>query len=386
MKIELSSFAEMSVSSEIHFDSFHYLCHFQQMLKQDNPMNDLEIRAADAMGALLQRVPAIRIEKIERTSVRSGVDILAVLTLDGNRRLLACEVKPVGQPRHVRAALLQLRKAAEEFDPPAMPVFIAPYLSSEAQALCREYDVGYLDLVGNALLSFDTVFIERLVDEKPPAVQRNLKSIFKPKSAQVLRVLLRQPDRAWRVAELATVAEVSLGHISNVRSELVDREWAEITGDGLRLSQPDKLLNTWRDAYEAPVGERMAFYTTLHGSSFDTAARGVLSANNSAPRAMLASFSAAHWLAPYGRVPAQYLYADAAGLEKLSHALKLSPATLGSNVVITVLREHGLFNDAVEPAPDVVCTSAVQTYLDLSIAGERGGEAAEHLRKEVIRW
>ncbi|MBC7052256.1 hypothetical protein G6O46_24925, partial [Salmonella enterica subsp. enterica serovar Enteritidis] len=119
------------------------------------------------------------------------------------------------------------RKTAKMFDPRAMPIFIAPYISPEAQALCNEFEVGYLDLVGNARIVFDTVFIERRVDTKPPAIQRSLKSIFKPKSAQVLRVLLRDPDRAWRVADLAHTAEVSLGHVSNVRSELVDREWAE---------------------------------------------------------------------------------------------------------------------------------------------------------------
>ncbi|MCW0001538.1 type IV toxin-antitoxin system AbiEi family antitoxin [Pararhizobium sp. YC-54] len=348
--------------------------------------DDLEIRAADAIKALLERVPVIKVEKIELTPPRFSVDILAELTMDGNRRLLACEVKPIGQPRHVRAALLQLRKASVQFDPPATPIFIAPYLSPEAQALCREFDVGYLDLVGNAWLAFDTVFIERFVDTKPPAVQRSLKSVFKPKSAQVLRVLLREPDRAWRVADLAHAADVSLGHVSNVRNELVDREWAEITDEGLRLSQPDELLSTWHDAYEAPAGERLAFYTTLHGTSFDIAARSALNADPGSSRAMFASFSAAHWLAPYGRVATQYFYADADGLEQLRKALKLSPATSGSNVVITVLKEHGLFNDAVEPAPNAVCTSPVQTYLDLAIAGEWGGEAAGHLRKEVLTW
>ncbi|MDA4631000.1 hypothetical protein NZA98_07735, partial [Escherichia coli] len=32
------------------------------------------------------------------------------------------------------------------------------------------------------------------------------------------------------------------------------------------------------------------------------------------------------------------------------------------------------------------CTSSVQTYLDLAIAGERGAEAADHLRKEKLSW
>ncbi|AOO85083.1 type IV toxin-antitoxin system AbiEi family antitoxin [Bosea vaviloviae] len=356
------------------------------MLKANVKVKNLENEAAETIGALLRSVPFVQTAKVELRPPGSSFDILAEFSLEGVRRLLACEVKSVGQPRHVRAALLQLRKAAEKFDPPAMPIFIAPYLSQEAQALCREFDVGYLDFVGNARITFDTVFIERQVDTKPSAVQRNLKSIFKPKSAQVLRVLLRDPDRAWRVADLSQASDVSLGHVSNVRSELVDREWAEVTDDGLRLSQPAALLDAWRDAYESPASERISFYTTLHGKSLEDSARGALSAQRETPNAVFASFSAAHWLAPYGRVPTTYFYADSAGLVTLREALKLSPATSGANVVVMVPKDHGLFNDTTEPAPGVVCTSPVQTYLDLAVAGERGAEAAEHLRQELLSW
>ena len=355
------------------------------MLKAPEHVNQLESQAADAVGALLQRVPFIRVDNIKLAPPDSGVDLVVRLNFDGRERVLVCEVKSVGQPRHVRAALLQLRKAANSFDPPATPIFVAPYLSSEAQTLCREFDVGFIDLVGNARVTFDSVFIERQVDDKPPAVQRSLKSIFKPKSAQVLRALLRDPRRAWRVADLAKESMVSLGHVSNVRSELVDREWAEIAEDGLRLSHPDRLLDAWREAYEPPQGERVEFYTTLHGQPLEYALRQAQHLGNGFS-AILASFSAAHWLSPYGRVQTQYFYASADGLVALSAALKMVPARSGANVVVTVLKDHGLFLDAVEPAPGVLCTSPVQTYLDLAVAGERGAEAADHLRQELLAW
>ncbi|PTN50146.1 hypothetical protein DAI43_18800, partial [Achromobacter xylosoxidans] len=41
----------------------------------------------------------------------------------------------------------------------------------------------------------------------------------------------------------------------------------------------------------------------------------------------------------------------------------------GENLVVTVLDDPGLFLDTVQPAPGVVCTSPIQTYLDLSVAG-----------------
>ncbi|MCA1868321.1 hypothetical protein HW571_21840 [Agrobacterium genomosp. 3] len=357
------------------------------MLKSDESMKQLEARAIEAVRDVLHRVP-IQLWSIDRPDLgdNDAIDFLADLSIDGKQHLLACQVKSQGQPRHVRAAIFELISATRRLQLPATPVFIAPYLSPEVQALCIQHDVGFVDLVGNARLVFEKVYIERQVGTKPAAVQRGLKSIFKPKSAQVLRVLLRDPDRPWRVADLAGSADVSLGHVSNVRGELVDREWAEVTDDGLRLSRPDALLDAWRDVYEPPAGERISFYTTLHGQAFDASARAALNADQNRAHAVLASFSAAHWLAPYGRVSTHYFYADTAGLAALSNSLKLSPAASGANVVVVVLKERGLLYDTAEPASGVVCTSPVQTYLDLSAAGERGAEAAEHLRKELLSW
>ncbi|SDH00018.1 type IV toxin-antitoxin system AbiEi family antitoxin [Paraburkholderia phenazinium] len=348
----------------------------------------IEHLAAEALRLLLERVPVIDHLDVqcEAPGVDREIDIVAHADVSGRRYTLVCEVKSGGQPRHVRTGLLQLRNYVAHQGPDAIPVFIAPYLSSEAQALCREYGAGFLDLEGNACIAFGSIFVERQVASKPVAERRELRSLFKPKSAQVLRVLLRDPHHAWRVAELADAAEVSLGHVSNVRSGLLDREWAQLSRDGLFVSDPDALLDAWRDAYDAPAGKNLGFYTTLHGSGFADAVRDMMRVRAPAGRAVLASFSAAQWLAPYGRTGTQYFYADDEGLEQLRSVLKLSSTAKGENVAVTVLETPGLFLDTVEPASGVFCTSPVQTYLDLAAAGERGQEAAEHLRKEKLTW
>ncbi|MFX7883280.1 hypothetical protein ABTK06_20040, partial [Acinetobacter baumannii] len=69
--------------------------------------------------------------------------------------------------------------------------------------------------------------------------------------------------------ELAQAAAVSLGHVSNVRTALLERDWAQVAEGGLFLSEPDALLDEWQDAYTPPAGERLAFYTPLHGSAFE---------------------------------------------------------------------------------------------------------------------
>lgn len=358
------------------------------MLKWPHSVKSLEDQAAGALTSLLAEVPAIKVRdvRIEPDGRDGGIDILAKINVSGQRRLIACEVRSNGQPRHVRTGLLQLRNYVSRHERNALPVFIAPYLSAEARALCREEEVGFLDLEGNARLAFDGVFIERLVPHKPATARRDLRSLFKPKSARILRVLLRKPDRAWRVTDLAEAAQVSLGHVSNVRSALLDNEWAALAEGGLVLGKPGDLLDAWRESHESAAERHDGFYTTLHGRSFDEAARHALGSKSGSGQIAFASFSAAQWLAPYGRTGTHYFYAEADAIDLLKRELKLAPAQKGGNVVVMAPRDSGLFLDVVEPAPGAICTSPVQTYLDLAQAGERGREAADHLRRKQLSW
>ncbi|MBP0625398.1 hypothetical protein [Cupriavidus consociatus] len=358
------------------------------MLKGGHLMKEAEAHVGEALRRLLEKIPILQIEDIEAPAVSGDwrPDFIARLLVDGREHLLICEYKSNGQPRYARSALLELRNFVAQRAPQATPVFIAPYLSPAVRQLCAEMGVGYLDLEGNARIAFGGVFIERMVADKPAAEQRELKSLFRPKSAQVLRAMLRDPDRAWRVTELSEISGVSLGHVSNVRNGLIDREWASASDDGLVLSAPGALLDAWRDSYTPPSGERLRFYTPLHGNALEGAARNALGTEDGQGHAAFASFSAAQWLAPYGRTGTHYFFADENGLRKLQAALKLSTVSKGENVVVTVPKDLGLLADTLEPAPGAICTSPVQTYLDLSIAGERGAEAAEHLRQEKLSW
>jgi hypothetical protein len=350
-------------------------------------MKSLAISSKEALQDLLSKVPIIEIKSF-KTSLPAKTwapDLIVEIDASGKSHFLACDIKTNGQPRFVTAAILQLRDYVSEWTTEITPIVIAPYLSLAARQACREKGVGYLDLEGNAWLSFDGVFIDHQVAEKPPSENRGLKSLFKPKSAQILRTMLREPDHAWRVIELSEAANVSLGQVSNVRTALLDREWGRATRDGFFLCDPQSLLDAWVQAYEAPSGERKKFYTALHGSDLENAARRVIGEKGNG-RTVFSSFSAAQWLAPYARVSTNYFYADGEGLEKITTALHLVPVTKGENVVITLPKDEGLLLDVVEAAPDAICTSPVQTYLDLSIAGERAKEAAEYLRQEKLTW
>lgn len=343
--------------------------------------------AADALRKALQDVPDVELVLNLEKARDPGVDLVGHIDHHGERRVVVAEVKASGQPRHVKSALFQLKRYAQEQAQPIVPLVIAPYLSESARALCIENQVGYVDFEGNARITFPGLFLSREVAGKPQAERRELRSLFKPKSAQVLHTMLRDPGHAWRVVDLSKTAGVSAGQVSYVRSGLLDRGLAEVSSDGVFLSNPDDLLDAWREEYQPPAGHRSTFYTTMHGPSLDDALRSLRrEVAGDRGLAVLASFSAANWLAPYGRTGIHYFYADREGAQRLRDALKVSTASRGENLVITVLDEPGPLRDFIEPAPGIYTTGLVQTYLDLYAAGERGREAAEHLRQAKLQW
>ena len=367
------------------------------MMKHQETVKELEIRAVDAVRDLLGDVPSVAIESVEydrKVGAAYGVDGLVGVTYPGGSYALVVEVKSNGAPRIVRSGVYQLESCVARLRRSGqanggrrlIPMLVSPYLSPESRAICTAHDVAYLDLFGNARLAFDTVYIERAVADKPRSETRALRSIFTPKAAAILRVLLRDPDRAWRVAELAAQANVSYGHVSNVRKALLEREWLEIRDGGAALIHPDALLQTWRENYRRPPGQSITGYTQLHGRQLDERLRGKLNPYPERPRAIYSLHTAAQWLAPFSRSGTQTFYADGPGAEVLKEALKLTPAARGANVVLHLPTDESLFDDASEPAPNVFCTSPIVTHLDLCNGSDREREAAAHLAREFLPW
>lgn len=360
-------------------------------------MKALQTAAVDAVRELLDDVPRLHARSVRlhsRTESDAPMDARIEFEHGEHAYSLLIEVKSNGAPRFVRSAVYQLTGYLAYARQPAhatrarrlLPMLVSPYLSPQARSICKTHDVAYLDLVGNARLVFDDVYIDRAVPDTPKSETRVLRSIFMPKAASILRVLLRDPDRAWRVTDLARAANASLGHVSNVRRALLEREWAEKREDGLILAQPSALLRTWRENYRHPTGPRITGYTPFHGQQLSERLSRHLNSRPPQPRAVYSLNSAAQWLAPFARTGTHTFYADEPGARMLKDRLQVTHAAMGANVLLCIPNDDGLFQDAVQPAPHILCASPIVTYLDLWNATDRDREAADHLASKCLPW
>ena len=100
------------------------------------------------------------------------------------------------QPRIAREISTQLKEALVNLNK-VYPVLITTYLGERTRDILKKQGVGYLDLAGNYYLEFNNIYREKIVDKNPFVDKRRLKTIFKPISSRILRVLLEEPEKTW---------------------------------------------------------------------------------------------------------------------------------------------------------------------------------------------
>ena len=113
-----------------------------------------------AIRTLLDHIPSTQIKSVRYEAdslVHYGIDGLVSCTHAGVDFLLAVQIKSNGAPRYVRAGIYQLesyiaqlrRDSKADANVTIIPVMLSQYLSPEAQVICMDHDVAYLDLYLN---------------------------------------------------------------------------------------------------------------------------------------------------------------------------------------------------------------------------------------------
>jgi hypothetical protein len=338
-------------------------------------------QAEEAVRDCLEPVASLSIKRTRREPRRDAPRPAIMLTLktpNGDQVMLV-DVKGSGQPRIVRDAVNQLLRYQSETSG-AYGVLVAPYISPQSARLCVENGIGYVDLAGNCRLSFGSVYVERDGKPNPAPQRRELRSLYAPRTTRVLRVLLQDSKKTWRLQPLAQEAGVSLGQAYNVKKLLADREWIRSEAGGLRLSDPGALLREWSQHYTYRKNVARDFYAL--DAPPEVERKLATACRDAAVPYAFTGFSAAARLAPmvrYQRVMA-YISGD---LTPVVTALGLKEVPSGVNVTLLSPYDDGVFYGAAE-VDGLRIVAPVQVYLDMIGYRGRGEEAAAFLLEQVI--
>lgn len=255
-------------------------------------------------------------------------------------------------------------------------VLIAPYITEKSANLLKENGCNYMDLSGNCRISAPPLFI--LIEGKPNRFAKHEydRNYFGRKSSAasvLLRTLLQNHRKTWKVQELAEQSGKSLGTAANVKSFLVDHGWAEDSKGGFRLCQIEEMLRTWAKEYHRKADRTIKCYSLDSPAEIEQA---VIKWNKlHGGSAVLGGFSAAARYAPVVRYSKVCVYVDSQDVDEFMEDMDLEQVSSGENVTIIIPHDETpcLFTNEVD---DCVVTSPVQTILDLLSGVGRGEEAA----------
>lgn len=342
-----------------------------------------QIKLKDIFSNVL---PELKIGSIQKEVEIGGVkvDFLLKSKIRGKKYIFICEVKSLGSPSHVLSTSIQLKKILEYKK--GYPIIIAPYISQRSAEICRQNNVGFVDLEGNVFISFDNVLIDKRVKERTSIEKREVTEIFSPRATRIIRVLLENSTiERWLIDKLAKEAEVSLGYTSDVLNALVKQGYIEKQRrKGFQLKDKTALLNKWASVYTFSQNKITNLYTLEKDFTALFKKIGVIS-NSLNLKCGLTLHSAASLVAPYiAQFPDVYLYIED-GIEEWKKKLDLREVESGGNFYLAIPYDEGVFY-GLRNIKNIPIVGNIQLYLDLFKYPARGKEQAEYLRQQLIKF
>lgn len=354
---------------------------FQQLLKGFKIVESSQLikKAIKYVEDCLRGISFVKLIKSNASLNDLNADYAIDIETPLGEQKLYVEIKANGQPRYARALIDKLSLLKGEYE--NYWIFVAPFISEKTGQLLRNSGIGFVDFAGNCYISFEGVHIQKEGKKNPFLTKRQFKSLFRLKASRILRVLLSNPNRYWKIEQLAKEAQVSTGHVYNIKEELLNREWAQFDNEGLKLYEPENLLREWCKEYQTETNPHTSFYSLLVPSEFEIRMKKVCS--DLKVQYALSGLAGAFRLAPFVRYHRVTIYLENK-VNEFAQSMDLKAVTSGENVTIMRPIDDGVFYD-MRHIGEVPVVSPIQLYLDLHMLGDRGKEAADHIFKEVIK-
>ena len=284
----------------------------------------------------------------------------------------------------VADAAQQARQYAAKVGKRAIPVVAVPFMGPAGRARCEEAGVGWLDLSGNAHLVGPGLRVK--IEGQPNRYKGPGRpaSAFAPKSSRIARWLLMHPRQSLSQRDLATATKMDEGFTSRIVAKLEQDELIVRDPEGrIRPRDPNLLLDAWAESYS------FAKHRILRGH---VAARtpeaqlhsmaGLLTKKR---QTYAATGLAAAWLLNrFAGFRIVTIYLTSSPEAPLLEQLGFRDIETGANTWLVVPNDEGVFQGASE-RDGVRCVHPIQAYLDLKGHPERAKEAAEQLRKDLLR-
>jgi hypothetical protein len=268
-------------------------------------------------------------------------------------------------------------------------LLVAPRISPRSRRILDDSGASWIETEsGDARIVAGDIFIERSTEGasgrwRPEDERRRwVADPFSGAALRVVRWLLIEPDRGWKLADMASRARVTPAFVSRVFNTLARDAFIEKARGATRLSDRDGLLDAWVAA-DPPPDQRFERATVHPGILDEIAAFGTEAGLVPDAAFALTAEVAAEQIAPFASWNTIEMYVRE--VEGWDERLRLRPVPRGGNLVLIVPSDPGVFDGAVS-VQRLVLASRPQVYVDLKRRGGAAAETADFLKERGQLW
>lgn len=320
---------------------------------------------------------------VEDVSPSTGADLLLLLDWDGDPSPFVAECKNARDLRSLQRAIDQARASAKLTR--RYPVVIVPYLNDDWLVHLRSQQMSGIDLAGNVWATvpgrwscWQRGFPNRYPRARPSRMP------LRGKSALVGRILLTCSSFESIGAVQAAIEDrggsISLAQVSKVLSALEANLMIRKEAAGVRLIQPDRLLDALTNAYRLPEPVDEARFKAPMGSDlFAHLLRAAAKRN-----AGIVGYQPSRYVIAPESTEQLQVYVEPNGFGPLTQLPELDSSPRFANLTVQAIDDPGVFFDATEEDGFRWC-SPLETYLQLMQGGKREQEVAAPLRRDILK-
>ena len=275
-------------------------------------------------------------------------------------------------PKQVGQAIKELQELPKEI----YGVVVAPYISDTSAQLCIENQVGFFDVVGNCYISVYSIYMHEKGNPNTNIEKPQIKALFSATAtttSSILRELLRDVGKNWKLAHLANAVGCSIGQVSKVKQYLCDQCWAEMGAEGLRITNAKALLDAWSSEYKIDSSRIINCYSLDPISVFEDKLRQIKVKNGI--DSYLTAFAGGVRYAPVVRYNKIHVIVRPEDVKEIMLITNCKKVETGANIVIVVASDEMLID--TREVNGYAVASPVQVYLDSMQLKGRGEELAE---------
>jgi len=326
-------------------------------------------------------------DKTKADAGDAGCDAILLATSAEAKLVIGIDARSRVTPQTVMSVCERLQRLPSNM----IGVVYAPVISPRVAEVLDRSGVGHVDEAGNCRMrsARHRLLIDRRGRNAPPRFPQGTANPFSPKSSRMVRVMLSEPAKGWKVRELAEHPDVKVspGLVIKVKRTLVEESYAVERSNLLFLHDPVGLLENWVQSYAGPA-EQIPMYFLGDTEAAEEAVASWCRANDL--EYALAGLSAAWRLAPEVRYSVAAVYVEDRGfssdvLGRLNKYKGGKRVDTGANLLLWRPFDRSvLAGSRSEDSKAPPVTSAIQTFLDLKKLAGRGEEAATAVFERLL--